>query len=129
MTRVLVVDVANVLGSVPDGWWKDRAAAASRLCEAVRAWLSAGRAPYDRAVLVVEGRARAGAPEVVSAQVQVVHAPGNGDDEIVAQCRALAQGDPDARVTVATADRGLIARVATQGASIVGPRSIPRVHR
>jgi hypothetical protein len=28
---VLVVDVANVMGSRPDGWWKDRAGAASRL--------------------------------------------------------------------------------------------------
>ena len=26
----LVVDGANVVGSVPDGWWKDRAGAARR---------------------------------------------------------------------------------------------------
>ena len=31
--RVLVVDAANVVGSRPDGWWKDRAGAARRLHE------------------------------------------------------------------------------------------------
>ena len=31
MARVLVVDAANVVGSVPDGWWRDRAGAAARL--------------------------------------------------------------------------------------------------
>ena len=28
---VLLVDIANVMGSVPDGWWRDRAGAATRL--------------------------------------------------------------------------------------------------
>jgi hypothetical protein len=28
---VLLVDIANVMGSRPDGWWRDRAAAATRL--------------------------------------------------------------------------------------------------
>jgi len=29
--RILVVDAANVIGSVPDGWWADRPGAARRL--------------------------------------------------------------------------------------------------
>ena len=33
MASVLIVDAANVVGSVPDGWWKDRAGAARRLHE------------------------------------------------------------------------------------------------
>ena len=28
---VLLVDIANVMGSIPDGWWRDRAAAATRI--------------------------------------------------------------------------------------------------
>ena len=28
---VLLVDIANVMGSIPDGWWRDRKAAATRL--------------------------------------------------------------------------------------------------
>ncbi|MBF9131576.1 hypothetical protein I0C86_21795, partial [Plantactinospora sp. S1510] len=28
---LLVVDAANVVGSKPDGWWRDRAAATARL--------------------------------------------------------------------------------------------------
>ena len=28
---MLLVDIANVMGSRPDGWWRDRAAAATRL--------------------------------------------------------------------------------------------------
>ena len=40
MTRVLVVDAANVVGSRPDGWWKDRAGAARRLHDSRAAtWL------------------------------------------------------------------------------------------
>ncbi len=118
--RVLVVDAANVIGSVPDGWWHDRAAAAARL----HAALVREPPSYDEIVLVVEGKARAGVPEGGHGAVATVHAPGSGDDEIVARCRALLAAG--AAVTVATADRGLIARVAELGADIVGPRSIPR---
>ncbi|WP_205413039.1 hypothetical protein [Austwickia chelonae] len=124
--RVLVVDVANVMGSVPDGWWKNRVAAAGRLHAAVVDALDRGLLPYDRAILVMEGQSRAGAAEGVMGTTYVVHAPGSGDDEIVLHCRALAEAEPAAEITVATADRGLIARVAAMGADIVGPRSIPR---
>ena len=33
---LLIVDAANVVGSVPDGWWRDRAGAARRLRDALR---------------------------------------------------------------------------------------------
>ena len=38
----LVVDGANVVGSRPDGWWRDRAGAAARLAERIATALSAG---------------------------------------------------------------------------------------
>jgi uncharacterized protein YaiI (UPF0178 family) len=53
-----------------------------------------------------------------------VHAPGDGDDEIVAQTRRAA--DDGAHVTVVTADRGLAARVVALGASTVGPSRLLR---
>ncbi|MDN5572037.1 MAG: hypothetical protein L0G22_12425, partial [Propionibacteriaceae bacterium] len=115
--RILVVDAANVVGSVPDGWWKDRAGAARRLVER----LDPDALGFDAAVVVLEGQARAGVPDPAAdhGAVTVVHAPASGDDELVAQCRALAS---DHEVHRATADRGLIARVAPLGVTIVGPR-------
>ena len=51
-----VVDGANVVGSVPDGWWKDRAGAARRLHER----LLVADTSYDEIVLVLEGQAKGG---------------------------------------------------------------------
>lgn len=116
--RVLVIDAANVVGSVPDGWWRDRAAAAAR----VYAGLAAVVEAYDRIVFVLEGKARAGVPEGTQGSITTVHAAGEGDDEIVAQCRVLAEAAVE--ITLATADRGLIARVEPLGVHIVGPRSV-----
>lgn len=105
-----VVDVANVMGSRPDGWWRDREGAAGRLIDEI------ARAGLGEVVAVVEGRARgvAGVPGV-----QVVPASGSGDDEVVAQARR--HGETGRRVTVVTADRGLRARLPA-GAQVMGPR-------
>lgn len=120
--RVLVVDGANVVGSVPDGWWRDRAGAAARLY----AGLVAARLPFDDIVLVLEGRAKAGVPEGTADGVTTLRAPGSGDDEIVARCRALAGAGAGAgaSVTVASADRGLLARLAPFGVTATGPRDL-----
>jgi 8-oxo-dGTP diphosphatase len=124
---VLVVDAANVVGSRPDGWWKDRAGAADRLLGALArlvadgmpvAEAATGPLPivrrWPRVVAVLEGRARA-ASDV--AGLEVVRAAGTGDDEIVVQAARFA-GAP---VTVVTADRGLAARVTAEGADVLGP--------
>jgi hypothetical protein len=57
----LVVDAANVVGSRPDGWWRDRAGAAARLVSALAEALATG-ALDGPVVVVLEGAARAGAP-------------------------------------------------------------------
>lgn len=109
----LVVDVANVMGSRPDGWWRDRAGAASRLI----ASLSSADLAYDEVVAVLEGRSRTAsgpAPGVV-----VVLASGSGDDAIVDET-ALRVSD-GVRVEVVTADRGLQARVEAVGATVLRP--------
>ena len=113
----LIVDGANVVGSRPDGWWRDRAAAARRLLDS----LAAGRqaltaAGAERIVLVLEGAARDGVPAGTDGPVEVVHAPGSGDDEIVAQCAARGPG-----AFVVTADRALTARVRARDAAVMRP--------
>src|SRR5665647_1699367 len=68
--RVLVVDGANVVGSVPDGWWHDRAGAAARL----HAALASTQLPFDVVVLVLDGKARAGVSAGTLDGVTTVHA-------------------------------------------------------
>ena len=115
MTSVLVIDAANVVGSRPDGWWKDRAGAARRLHEQV---LVAG-ITYDVVVLVLEGAAKGGVRPGRDAHVRVVHARGEGDETILDEARSAAErGD---RVAVVTADRMLQARVQGVGAVALGP--------
>jgi hypothetical protein len=111
----LVVDVANVMGSRPDGWWRDRAGAAARLVSG----LASADLDYGEVVAVLEGRSRAGSPAGPARGVVVVHASGSGDDAIVAEAASrLAEGS---RVAVVTADRGLQARVEAAGATVLRP--------
>ncbi|MGY1743141.1 MULTISPECIES: hypothetical protein [unclassified Blastococcus] len=118
---VLLVDVANLLGSRPDGWWRDRAGATTRLLAGLAALpgreLDApdgGRLTCTGVVAVVEGAAR-GVPE--PAGVRLVRAPGSGDDALVAEAAARADaGD----LLVVTADRGLRARLPA-GTAVAGP--------
>ena len=118
--RVLVVDAANVVGSRPDGWWRDRPGAAARLHDRLVAVDPVADLDAERVVVVLEGRARAGVPEGATGAVEVVHAPGEGDDELVRQ--AGAAGRDRVPVRVVTADRGLAGRVMEVGATVEGPR-------
>lgn len=118
----VVVDAANCVGSVPDGWWRDRAGATRRLRDAIDPEglaVTLHLAETPSVVLVVEGRAR-GVESTTT--VRVVDAPGSGDDEIVAVVAELATRGESA--VVVTADRGLRARVACLGARTVGPRAV-----
>ncbi|WP_329180947.1 NTP pyrophosphohydrolase [Streptomyces sp. NBC_01477] len=125
---LLVVDGANVVGSVPDGWWRDRRGAAARLRDLLVPLAAAGLpaasgappwatgVPLD-VLLVTEGAAR-GVPPVPG--VRIEEAPGSGDD-LIAGLAADAAGRP---CLVVTADRGLRARVEAAGAHCVGPRAV-----
>ncbi len=112
---MLIVDAANVVGSRPDRWWRDRPAAARRLNDQLLA------ADLDHVVLVVEGHARQGISptDFGAGTVRVVHAAGSGDDAIVDLVR---RGGPG--LTVVTADRELRRRVAELGAEVAGPRYV-----
>ncbi|WP_422740051.1 hypothetical protein ACN263_12970 [Micromonospora sp. WMMD729] len=116
---LLIVDGANVVGSRPNGWWRDRAGAAARLRDALAPVAAEGlparlTAPVE-VVLVVEGAAR-DVPGID--EVRVVSAPGSGDDTVV----ELVQEAPQRRRLVVTADRELRERVTALGAEVYGPR-------
>ena len=127
----MVVDVANVMGSRPDGWWRDRVGAAVRLHAQVAALAASGRPVLPdetdppEFVLVLEGAARAAAARISAApigqqgpqaRVRVVQADGSGDDAIAALAREL----PGRRFVV-TADRELRRRCVAAGAAVLGP--------
>jgi 8-oxo-dGTP diphosphatase len=127
----VIVDGANVMGSRPDGWWRDRAGAALRLRDQLEGVARDGL-PGDEQpaglrmtwlpdiVLVVEGVARQAASAANAAseggRVRLVAAPGSGDDAI-AELAAQTSG----RRIVVTADRELRRRCQDAGASVAGP--------
>jgi hypothetical protein len=121
VTTVLV-DVANVVGSRPDGWWRDRAGATTRLLDRLAGLVGTAPAgpsgipvPVVALVAVVEGRAR---DVPAPGGVRVVRAQGSGDDALAALARDLADGDDD--LLVVTADRGLRDRLPAT-ARVTGP--------
>ena len=119
-SQLVVVDAANVVGSRPNGWWRDRGKAAAELCSSLAAAIGAGRLESP-VVVVLEGAARQGAAEGETDGLRVVHAAGSGDDSIAALVAQLA-ADGRQPVTVVTADRELRERVAQAGGEVVGPR-------
>jgi hypothetical protein len=114
---VLVVDAANVIGSRPTGWWKDRAGAARSFVVQLRAAVAAGRLAGP-VVVVLEGKARSGVGSGEAEGVTVVHADGSGDDALVEVVGGAAE---DEAVVLVTADRELRQRAAALGAEVVGP--------
>ncbi|WP_326571963.1 NTP pyrophosphohydrolase [Actinacidiphila glaucinigra] len=126
---LVVVDAANTVGSVPDGWWRDRHGATERVRDALAGLARTGlperadvpewarRAPLD-IVLVVEGAARGVAPVP---GVRVEAAPGSGDDLVAELVAARA---PERPCLVVTADRELRRRVTAHGAAVAGPRAV-----
>ncbi len=130
----IIVDVANVMGSRPDGWWRDRAGAAARLRAQVAGLAERGvpelpesmRAPaldrwFPGFALVLEGAARRAVrdddAEAPDCRVWTVAAAGSGDDEIARLAKQTA-----GRRVVVTADRELRERCLAAGASVTGPR-------
>jgi uncharacterized protein YaiI (UPF0178 family) len=102
------VDAMNVIGSKPDGWWRDREGAVRRLVADVRSWAT------DEVTVVLD----AGPDDLLGTEgaVTVVRAPRRGrnaaDDEIV---RLVTAGD-----IVVTSDAELASRVRALGARVEG---------
>jgi predicted RNA-binding protein with PIN domain len=108
-----IVDGMNVIGSRPDGWWRNRSRAMAALVERLEQWAAAEGAD----VTVVFERPLT--PQIESAAINVAHAPkaaaNSADDEIVRLVRA--DSDP-AHIHVATSDRALAERVQAAGAHV-----------
>jgi hypothetical protein len=130
----VIVDGANVVGSRPDGWWRDRPGAARRLAGRLSAALTVdparlcdalGRSGSDlRVHLVLEGAAARVEDLPTHPHLAVVHAAADGDSaiaQLAADLAAAGTGDP---VLVVTADRGLRERVRGTGAATTGPGSL-----
>ena len=146
----IVVDVANVMGSRPDGWWRDRAGAAVRLHADITRLAASGRAilPDERGetgteragvpgfVMVLEDAAKAAAARLAPAQAgpDAQAAPGAGLRPVrpgeVRVVQAAGSGDDaivavvcqlSGRRVVVTADRELRERCVAAGAEIRGP--------
>ncbi len=112
----------NVIGSRPDGWWRDRDGAAKRLLTRLQRFSSATGTDVT---LVLDGRAPADLPEGTHGGVAVAYARragrDAGDDRIVELIAAL---DEPETARVITSDRGLAARVRSLGASVEGAGSL-----
>ena len=103
----------NVIGSRPDGWWKDRRGAITRLIDELERWATAGE---HRVTVVLE---RPPSPPMTSAVLEIAAAPraaaNSADDEIV---RLVGADTRPQDVTVVTSDATLAERVRAAGAAV-----------
>ncbi|HZO77096.1 MAG TPA: NYN domain-containing protein [Solirubrobacteraceae bacterium] len=113
-----LIDGMNVIGTRPDGWWKDRDGAMLRLVDQIERWAaSAG----EDVTVVFE---RPPSPPIRSSVVDVAHAPRPkphaADDEIVRRLRELSG---NAEVRVVTSDRWLADQAFALGAVVMSAES------
>jgi predicted RNA-binding protein with PIN domain len=108
-----IVDGMNVIGTRPDGWWKDRHGAMVRLVDLLERWAAGGG---DDVVVVFE---QPPSRPIRSTVIEVAHAPrarfNSGDDEIA---RRVAADPRPATIRVVTSDHGLADRVHAAGATV-----------
>jgi uncharacterized protein YaiI (UPF0178 family) len=112
-----VVDAMNVIGSRPDGWWRDRAGAIERLVDRVERWAEEGE---ERVTVMLEHEPR---EEISAARVEVAWARVGGanaaDREILTRLPAWLEED---EVVVVTSDRDLKAKAIAAGAAVIPSR-------
>jgi predicted RNA-binding protein with PIN domain len=117
-TRRWLIDGMNVIGSRPDGWWRDRRGAIQQFTERVAKFVALSG---DTAIVVFDGR-----PFSLAAEVDVVFAPEGpnaADDAIVG---VVSDDVEPSAVTVVTSDRELARRVHDRGANILGASAFLR---
>ena len=112
-----VVDAMNVIGSRPDGWWRDRGAAVRRLVAQVDRWAEGGG---ERVTVMLEREPR---EEIEAERVEVAWASAGGRDaadrEILAR---LPEWLAENEVVVVTSDRDLRTKARAAGAEVESSR-------
>jgi predicted RNA-binding protein with PIN domain len=112
-----VVDGTNVVGSRPDGWWRDRPGAFRRLVDDLRRLTDRG----DEVTVVFDGRPATGIEEGDVHGVVVRWARRAGRDAADDRIVELVEADPDpSTLRVVTSDRALAARVRALGTEVTG---------
>jgi len=113
----------NVMGSRPDGWWRDREAAMRRLLRQISVF---AEKEAVEVVTVLEGVKLPDFPEGQHGFLKVTYARRRGrnagDDRIVEFIAEKAQEKLASDMLVVTADRDLRARVEAHGATTIGPK-------
>ena len=112
---MLLIDAANVVGSRPNGWWRDRPGAARQFVTQVREAVEAGRLTSP-VVVVLEGMSRRGVAEGLANGVSVLHAAASGDDALLAVA-----AEAETHVTLVSADRALCRQAQELGADVERP--------
>jgi predicted RNA-binding protein with PIN domain len=109
-----IVDGMNVIGSRPDGWWRDRTAAMERLAGELDAL---ARETGEPVTVVFDGRPRAIPAERIDVRFASRRGPNAADDDIA----ALVSADDDAPgLSVVTSDADLARRARAARARLVG---------
>lgn len=111
----LVVDVANTMGSRPDGWWRDRALGAQRLVDDLTPLVGVTTTPDGQLVCLISAIVEGSASPVVSPDPAVLVTAAATADEHIAG--TVGPGD-----LVVTADAELRAAAQARGAEVIGPR-------
>ena len=122
MARI-VVDGMNLIGSRPDGWWRNRDAAVRSLLRALRRWVVV---TGDHVTLALDGRPLGDVAEGDHDGVVVVYpaAPGGSADDRIVE---LVSGDPRPDAwQVVTSDGALGRRLGALGAGVVGAGAFRR---
>lgn len=112
---MLIVDGNNVMGTTPDGWWRDRPAAVRRLLSRLQCYARSTGSEIVLVLDVPQADLPAGDHDGVAVEYPDRRGPDAADDRIVTLVRD--------GVEVVTSDRGLVARVVERGASVIGART------
>ena len=126
LTGLVIVDGNNVVGCVPDGWWRDKAAAKARLYSNVEAWIASKLQDPDppQSILVFDGHPISSIGSVTD-HLEVVFANSSAkdaaDDLIVALVTEKVDNGVE-NMTVVTSDRGLRSRLPPE-VSTLGSKS------
>ena len=123
-TATVVVDGNNVIGTVPDGWWRDRPAAVRRLVGRLRCYAAATGRPVEVVLDVPQADLAEGAGGGVVVRYATRRGRDAADDRILELLDA--RGADESLVEVVTSDRALAEGASRRGARVTGASAFLR---